>query len=381
MWARRAIVFFAVVSVGLGASSLACTVDYIIWSPSAGADPLYRFVKDDKIGYIDQTGKIVIPPTIRHFGGNYDGVFHDGLVEIGLSDGVYLDKSGKRAISRKLFRGWDFSEGLAAAMAEADSNWGYIDTKGDWAISPRFLSSPLNYVWSFAGGFAMIEVKGRYGYIDHSGQFAIEPKFLMGDSFRDGLARVVVEGPCVYSDSTSACPSVQAIPAGTKDSDKLAGCKFAFIDATGRVISEDRFEDARSFSEGLAAVQIHGKWGYTDKNAKVVIPPEYSDAGAFSEGLAPVYRNGRGGFIAKDGSIVIATKFESVSGFSEGFAVVRDEDMDYWYVDRSGNRMFAATFAAAGPFFKGLAHVKLHGTPERFAYIDRTGKHVFEYAP
>ena len=48
----------------------------------------------------------------------------------------------KKAIDRRLYRGWDFSEGLAVAMEKDGGKWGYINTKGELAISPRFAWSP-----------------------------------------------------------------------------------------------------------------------------------------------------------------------------------------------------------------------------------------------
>jgi hypothetical protein len=191
----------AIVWLCLFASSVwACSTDYSIWIPRSGdADPLYRFVKGGKAGYIDQNGHVVIPPVLEHLGGNYAGEFHDGLAEIGVSDGVYVDKTGKKIIGGGFHRGWDFSEGLAVAMPKNLEKWGYINTKGEFEISPRFDTSPGGYVWPFQAGFAKIEVKGRIGYINHSGEFTIAPQFLDGDSFYDGMARVIVEGPCVFS--------------------------------------------------------------------------------------------------------------------------------------------------------------------------------------
>ena len=91
-------------------SSSGCEWDYLIWIPrSATADPLYRFTKGRKAGYIDQSGKVVIPPVIP-FSGNGEGEFHDGLLEIGVSDGIYVDASGKKVIDKGFYRGWDFSE-------------------------------------------------------------------------------------------------------------------------------------------------------------------------------------------------------------------------------------------------------------------------------
>ncbi|HEX9002735.1 MAG TPA: hypothetical protein VGB07_22705, partial [Blastocatellia bacterium] len=61
----------------------ACSWDYLIWMiRSKNADPLYRFVRNDKAGYIENTGKVVIEPKFNVYG-NGGGEFHDGLLEIG----------------------------------------------------------------------------------------------------------------------------------------------------------------------------------------------------------------------------------------------------------------------------------------------------------
>jgi hypothetical protein len=104
----------------LAAFALACSSDYTIWIPrSDSADALYRFVKHGKAGYIDRSGHVVIPPKFRAYG-NGLGEFHDGLLEIGLSGGTYVDRTGKVVIGEGLSRGWEFSEGLAAAIRKGD---------------------------------------------------------------------------------------------------------------------------------------------------------------------------------------------------------------------------------------------------------------------
>jgi hypothetical protein len=56
-----------------------CSADYLIWIPrSKSADPLYRFVKNGKAGYIDRSGRVVIPPKLEPYG-NYGSEFHDGV--------------------------------------------------------------------------------------------------------------------------------------------------------------------------------------------------------------------------------------------------------------------------------------------------------------
>ena len=60
-----------------------------------------------------------------------------------------------------------------------------------------------------------------------------------------------------------------------------------------------QFDEARDFSEGLAAVnqgaKCHsgGKWGYIDKNGKTPIPFKYDYAGQFKNGRACVKQVGQ----------------------------------------------------------------------------------------
>ena len=360
---------------------------YRIWiPPSSSADALYRFTEGDKAGYIDQTGKVVIPPTFRFLDGPSGAEFHDGLLEIGVSDGIYVDRSGKKIIDKGFYRGWDFSEGLAVAMPKSGGKWGYIDNKGESVISPRFESSQDSYVWPFEGGFAKIEVKGLFGYIDHPGEFAVPPGFPEAEGFHDGMVRVVAEGPCTYVGSR-VCPEVKVLPRGSNVGSPGSSCKYTFTDKAGHTITEKRFDDAKNFSEGLAPVRIGIAWGYLDKSGHVAIEPSFGSAEPFSNGLALVSSGERIGYIDRTGTYVIPRQFKYAESFAEGLAVVGDNESGYWYIDKTGCQNIADKFALASPFFKGLAHVQLvspDGTKSvsrgKFAYIDHTGRRVFTYA-
>lgn len=366
-------------------TGFACSSDYAIWIPrSSSADALYRFAKDGKAGYIDAAGHVIIPPTLP-LDGNYGYEFHDGLLEISVSDGKYVDRTGKVVLDKGLYRGWDFSEGLAVASKESRGLFGYIDTKGEFAIAPRFPGYPNGYVYSFSEGLATIEAQGLFGYINRSGAFEIAPQFLDGRSFADGMARVVVEGPCVYF-SEGGCGMMNPVFPGAKKSENHSWsqppCKFTYIDKTGRIISRRPFDAARDFSEGLAAVRIGGVWGFIDTTGAIAIAPKFEDAGAFSSGLSKVRVNGFFGYIDKAGSIAITPQFEDAEDFQEAFAVVGDGDGHLCYIDRRGKQAFTERFEVASPFFKGLAHVELlegNRKTHRFAYINTTGRHVFEY--
>jgi WG containing repeat len=78
----------------------------------------------------------------------------------------------------------------------------------------------------------------------------------------------------------------------------------------------------QDFSEGLAAVSIHEKWGYIDPTGKVVIPLKFDQILSFHEGLGaasmtdksaeliPFEENDKVGYKDRADRTVIPAKFE-----------------------------------------------------------------------
>ena len=74
-----------------------------------------------------------------------------------------------------------------------------------------------------------------------------------------------------------------------------------------------------SFSDGLCLIQKDHKYGYINKKGKVIIPVIFEEAKPFSEGLAAVLGRDsnnrlRWGFIDKTGKLVIPYKFSFEPG-------------------------------------------------------------------
>lgn len=341
------------------------------------------------MGFIDQTGKVVVPAKLEYWGGNGGDEFRDGLLAIDGPKGVYVDHTGKTIIDTSFLKHWspNFSEGLAEAQSGDTKKWGYINVKGEWAIAPRFNGFPSETLGPFRSGLAAVEAAGRTGFIDTTGVFAIPPQFLKGDYFFEGMARVIVEGPCMYGDRGNLCGEFNALPKGTKLDSPLPSCKFTFIDRSGKIISEDRYDSAGQFSEGLAPVRVGKKWGYIDKTGKMVVAPQFDVVSSFADGVALASTSKLFGYIDHTGKFVIAPQFTYAEDFSEGVAIVGSLDSGVWYIDHKGKQAIADKFAIASRFFKGLAHVKLKSASADdgtiymgdFAYIDRTGRRVFTY--
>jgi hypothetical protein len=369
-----------------------------IWiQRSLNSDPLFQFSNGGRVGYINANGKPVFPVGSVKASSLQEsfGEFHDGLLLLSnYPNTEFMDISGSIVKFVNIDRASSFSDGLAAALDRITQKWGFINTKGEFVIPPTYEKSYVPYLRPFSDDRALIVMHGKYGFLDRTGAFAIEAKFLEAIPFQDGAARVVIEGPCRVSLPTCAFPGGDfVVPEDSVKLKTVPHCKYAFIDKTGRTMSDQRFDDAKDFSEGLAAVKINGKWGFIDKTGALIVKAVFDTAESYSDGVALISEKGLFGFIGHDGTYAIEPHFKYAESFVDGLALIGNgifyrDDSSFWYVDHTGQRAISDSFLMATSFFKGLAHVKVN-PPEgktslylwagQFAYIDRTGKRIFTY--
>jgi hypothetical protein len=64
--------------------------------------------------------------------------------------------------------------------------------------------------------------------------------------------------------------------------------KHGFVDKNGKLIVPLIYDEALTFSEGMAAVMQNFKWGYIDSTGKTIVELQYNEAMSFHDGLAVV---------------------------------------------------------------------------------------------
>jgi hypothetical protein len=99
--------------------------------------------------------------------------------------------------------------------------------------------------------------------IEHLSRKKAKPDYVFSGSYKNGLAKV-------------------------RDED----LNYGFVDKRGNVVIDKKYEFAEDFSEELAAVRLHGKFGFIDMEGKTTIPFIYDDAASFLNGRAEV-RDGK----------------------------------------------------------------------------------------
>jgi hypothetical protein len=275
---------------------------------------------------------------------------------------------------------------MARTIGHADGEkyrWGYMNADGKLVIEPAF-----SHAWPFSDGVAIVQVAERretesrvgvytsIGGIDRQGQLIIEPVFGQIEPFSDGLARArlpppafAMPGPTGFIDKTGQL--VVALDIGkeldsagdfsnerawfrpyfslaeakawlsdetialfmkwSKDPNQTvrsSSSPAGFIDKTGTLVIEARFQDVGMFVDGLAKAIVDEATGYgfIDTTGAWVIAPQFKWAGSFSDGRAAVRQGDECGYIDRSGAVIIPVGFDACRRFSEGVAWVKSDE-------------------------------------------------------
>ena len=119
-------------------------------------------------------------PTIWFYGSNFSG----GLARVYINNKYgFIDKTGKIIVEPQFDSVYSFIEGLASVRV--DGKYGFIDNTGKIIIKPQF--DTISY---FSEGLASVFVDGKYGVIDKTGKIVIESQLGPIGRFSEGLASI-----------------------------------------------------------------------------------------------------------------------------------------------------------------------------------------------
>lgn len=341
------------------------------------AERLYRIIVKDKYGFIDRSGKVIVPAEYEEA-----GEFSEGLAYVKKAGKYgYVDVSGKLVIAPTLWGAGDFSDGRAVVAAPGSTPdkgiTGYIIKTGRVVLD---VTDSLYYPNPFSEGLAVYCRDQKCGYIDKTGKVVIEMKFDSAFDFSEGMAKVRV------------------------------GRNYGYIDKTGKMVIEPQFPRQTApdiigrpfwtdydtpFRDGVANIVAGGgrQWSVIDKTGKIIFTPSPNNYSPFhfSEGLMRFRDKYSEGFLNKDGSVAVKPTWYQVNNFSQGLAPVSTRDgcpdgLDscWGYIDKTGAVVIKPYFASADGFKGDLARVVTRRTDQKdgrmyftVGYIDKTGKMVW----
>lgn len=253
-----------------------------------------------------------------------------------------------------------------------NGKWGYVDKSGSIVVNPQFASADY-----FSEGLARVQTTdGKYGYIDETGNYVIQPKYNGATQFSDGMAFVVTTGSspiCIDAkgEVKFSLKQVENVYAFSDGMARISDAKFlfGFVNTKGEVVVNMQYEDAKDFSEGMAAVKQKDKWGFIDEKGKLVIAPQFDNVSDFHEGKAAFFDGAIWGYIDTEGNYVINPQFNEAGDFHEGLAWVKMGEK-YGFIDEEGLIKINPQFDVASDFHQGLAMVAQN---DKYGFVDEAG--------
>lgn len=212
--------------------------------------------------------------------------------------------------------------------------------------------APVEEAYGYGDGLVPVRLSGRedWCYLNSNGNEVLSGYWTAG-MFQNGQAAVQ------NADGTWCLIDTGGTPVGEESWEEIRlNESGAYIqDGTSMMKSGDQWRLYRrsgSEREGFScdeidicrnepiAFQRDGLWGFVQENGDVVIEPAYENARSFSGGVAAVFQNGLWGFIDVEGVMVVEPSFVSVGFFTQdgSCAVQVAEDADWqllsWRVAR-----------------------------------------------
>lgn len=165
------------------------------------------------------------------------------------------------------------NNGVAAVK---DGNlWGIITDSGSTAVDFTLLDVAVNSLGNaFSGGHAMVKDSSGWYLIDTEGNRLNEK------TYADAKAPESPQGCIAVADSNG---------------------KWGFADLDGNLVINYKYDDARSFSDNVAAVCVGETWEYISIMDKVVIDYSLDGAQPFHNGMAQAH--------FADGTILISLEY------------------------------------------------------------------------
>jgi hypothetical protein len=293
----------------------------------------------DKIGYIDVTGKMVIPAIYEDYM-LLDNKFYRGIT-ITRKNNLFglINKKGEPLTGFKYQYIRNFKNGLAKVITE-QGKVGYINVAGKEVIPPvyeiivKIGEEECNY------GLVPVRKNGKIGYVDSAGKVKLPFEFSLATNFYNGLARIEENTP--------------------------DGLKFGYMNTNGEKIIPVQYDGAADFEDGFALVKmgkvksgilgdyIGGKCGVINKAGKLIIPIEYDVINqihlSFIEVSNGDYANRRSGVFNISGKQILPIEYSTICFLPNRILAAKEKNKALALFDKTGKQLTDYVINGSGYF-------------------------------
>lgn len=217
----------------------------------------YAWDYNDKCGYLDKSGNVVIP-----FRYDEAGDFNNGLAIVKLNEKYGLiDREGNEVLPIKF-----------DSIRIDDNNTIVLEESGKWYLLDGKTFEKISNEYDFIGfGDEIYPVKrdNKIGIISKTGREIASPMYDSYDNYYNGAVKDYIW--------------------------VKQGEEWFCLDTQGKDKFATSFEWVSTFKHGLASVQKDGKFGVIDYNGNVVVPFIFDSTRVIEKGLVEVMVGGKYG--------------------------------------------------------------------------------------
>lgn len=320
--------------------------NYISFAQQPTSPDLYVVKQNNKYGYIDSTGKIMIQPQF-----DYADDFVEGLAKVGTLSSSPIDfnfgiiSPSQKWIIPPIYERLTIQTNKVI-IARKDSVYYIFNEQGK--LLSKFKTPSISFANKYIaivnkGGDYLLKggetyLNGSWGIYKLNGQ-EIVPPILSNLGVTTYYKNVII-----YSDSAR---------------------NTGVMNLKGHILSPNKFFNIHPIKNTnlLAFQEKNFSWGIINKRGKILVPPIYSIIDDIAnERLIGVMHghssHSKIGFINQKGKLAIDTIYNSASGFSENLCAVR-KDNKWGYINTKGEIVIPFQYSKAKNFNEGRAAVSV----------------------
>ena len=288
-------------------------------------------------GAIDSKGNVVIPVEYDYLGALLEGLMNfrkDGKLG-------YMDRSGTVIIPPTYFNFAGFSDGLAAASPAEGGKYGYIDKQNNMVIPVKYEDANPFYkgyavvarkkrTSAGSAGKPTITIPGEYFLIDKTGkEINSVPYESIGNRQSGGLFVVTNKSQSGAIDSTGKL----ILPVAYKDvqSDyngnlivRTADNKYGLVNNRGEFVMKPEYDYISGYSKDKMYYKQNGRYAVIDKKQKVLVPADSALTVSLGKDRILYIFNNKVNVFDNNGKLVKTYAQGNIRSFSSGFAANED---------------------------------------------------------
>jgi hypothetical protein len=242
-------------------------------------------VKEEKFGLISLNGDELLPPQYASL-----GIIGENRICISETQQFALAGFNGKLLTKFAYGGvFDFSEGMV--LAYKGLKFGYLDEEGKEKIPFEY-----DFAESFENGYAMVKQARKTGLLNKSGIFEKAPSYDFYYVYEN--CYVINIGGTVYDDH-------------------VTGGKFGILSKNNIELTKPEFDFIGYFQQGEAVVMKDGLYGRIDEKGQLIVPINSKEPVRAVEKFQKVIKANKVGLTAIDGNEIIPSEYEDLMFYPE----------------------------------------------------------------